>query len=429
MSKPPKVDQFRSLKSLAARLRKDLRGVRGRKKTAKRKGTNQVKGNDCVLLFAHNGVGKTRLSGEFKDIGKTGSGADTLYFNAFTEDLFDWDNDFDGDKERMIKFKSHSLFFKDLEGMGIDDQIREHLYRHADFEFDMDFAKEEIRFMRKVVENGVNKRVQDIKISRGEENLFIWCFFLAILQLATEAEKGQPYDWVKYVYIDDPISSLDEHNTITVANDLASIVKGTTNGVKFVISTHHGLFFNVMFNELKGKRSADDDNEIKRKAYILHRRTDSPAYTLQDTAESPFLHHVAALAELKAAAKTGRISQSHFNMLRSILEKTAIFFGRQHISSCFNGLPKKAVYARFLNVRSHAKYSVFEADPIHAADKKMFREILNAFLARYEFVLPKVLGNTRPAKVLAVAAPAPVKAAAKQAKKTASKAPTTAPPP
>lgn len=429
MSKPPKVDRFRSLKSLATKLRKDLRGVHARKKIAKRKGTNQVKGNDCVLLFAHNGVGKTRLSTEFKDIGKKGSGADTLYFNAFTEDLFDWDNDFDGDKERMIKFKSHSLFFKDLEGMGIDDQIRAHLHRHADFNFNMNFAEEEIRFFRDVVENGQSKRVEDIKISRGEENLFIWCFFLAILKLATEAEKDQPYDWVKYVYIDDPISSLDEHNTITVANDLAGIVKGTTNGVKFVISTHHGLFFNVMFNELKGKRSADDDNEIRRKAYILHRRNDSPTYTLQDTAESPFLHHVTALAELKAAAKTDKISQSHFNMLRSILEKTAIFFGRQHISTCFNGLPKKAVYARFLNVRSHAKYSVFEADPIHAADKKMFREILNAFLDRYEFVLPDVLGNAGPAKVPPAAPVAPAKAAAKPAKKTAPKPPTTAPAP
>lgn len=402
MSAASKVEKFRSLKSLAAKLRKDLRGVRGRKKTAKRKGTKPIKDNDCVLLFAHNGVGKTRLSMEFKDIGKKGSEADSLYFNAFTEDLFDWDNDFDDDQERLIKFKSHSRFFKDLEGMGLDDQIREHLHRHADFNFNINFAEEEIRFFRDVVEDGKNKRVEDIKISRGEENLFIWCFFLAILQLATEAEKGQPYDWVKYVYIDDPISSLDEHNTIAVASDLARIIKETKNGVKFVISTHHGLFFNVMFNELKGKRGPDDDNEIKRKAYILHRRNDSPEYTLQDTAESPFLHHVAALAELKAASKTGKISQFHFNMFRSILEKTAIFFGSQHISTCFKGLPKRALYARFLNVRSHAKYSVFEAEPIHAADKKMFREILAAFLDRYQFVLPDVLAKKQTGK------PAPV---------------------
>lgn len=403
MSASSKVEKFRSLKSLAAKLQKDLRGVRGSKKTAKRKGISAIKGNDCVLLFAHNGVGKTRLSMEFKDIGKDGNGPDTLYFNAFTEDLFDWDNDFKEDQERLIKFKSHSRFFKDLDGMGLDDQIRAHLHRHADFNFNINFAEEEIRFFRDVLEKGESKRVEDIKISRGEENLFIWCFFLAILQLATEAENGQPYDWVKYVYIDDPISSLDEHNTITLASDLASIIKGTTNGVKFVISTHHGLFFNVMFNELKGKRTPD--NDIRRKAYILHRLNDTLAYTLQDTAESPFLHHVTALAELKAASKSGKISQHHFNLLRSILEKTAIFFGSQHISTCFNGLTKKALYARFLNVRSHAKYSVFEADPIHKADKKMFREILAAFLDRYQFALPDVLGNKQTGKPAPVARP------------------------
>lgn len=410
MSTLSKVEKFRSFKSLAGKLRKDLKGVRGRKKTAKSKGTKPLKGNDCVLLFAHNGVGKTRLSGEFKDIGKKGRGPDTLYFNAFTEDLFDWDNDFDEDQERMIKFKSHSRFFKDLEGMGIDDQIRAHLHRHADFNFSLDFAEEEIRFFRDVVESGKSRRVEDIKISRGEENLFIWCFFLAILKLATEAEKGQPYDWVKYVYIDDPISSLDEHNTITVASDLANIIKETTNGVTFIISTHHSLFFNVMFNELKGKRAPDENTEIKRRAYILHRADDAFSYTLQDTTESPFLHHVVTLAELKAASKSGKISQHHFNKLRSVLEKTAIFFGSQHISSRFSGLPKKSLYSRFLNVRSHAKYSVFEAEPIHAADKKMFREILYAFLNRYQFVLPDILGNAPSSKAVPRTAIAPVNA-------------------
>ena len=77
-----------------------------------------------VLLYAYNGTGKTRLSVAFKDLGKrreaapfltetgdtivTDGGeailaestvADTLYFNAFTEDLFNWDNDLRNDRE------------------------------------------------------------------------------------------------------------------------------------------------------------------------------------------------------------------------------------------------------------------------------------------------------------------------------------------
>jgi wobble nucleotide-excising tRNase len=385
MSSATTSTKFRSLESLARKFRRDLKGVNKRKKTAKRKGTTPVSANDFVLVFAHNGVGKTRLSMEFKDLGKDEEKRDTLYFNAFTEDLFDWDNDLNEDRERKIKFKAHSHFFDGLDGVGIEDLIRPLLHQYADFDFRIDYAAAEIRFYRDVTVAGNRRRLEDIKISRGEENIFIWCFFLAILQLAIEAEKGQPYDWVKYVYIDDPVSSLDEHNTIAVAAGLGELLKNESNKLKVVISTHHGLFFNVMFNELTGKRSPERKDNIKKKAYVLHRLNDAETYTLEDTGESPFLHHVAALEELRAVAKSGKISQYHFNSLRSILEKTAIFFGRQHISTCFEGHAKKTLYTRLLNVRSHAKYSVFESESITSTDKKIFREILDVFLERYSF--------------------------------------------
>ncbi len=68
------------------------------------------------LLFAYNGTGKTRLSGEFKNLGKRrirGSEEttrDTLYYNAFTEDLFYWDNDLEGDTDRRLFFNTNSRF-------------------------------------------------------------------------------------------------------------------------------------------------------------------------------------------------------------------------------------------------------------------------------------------------------------------------------
>lgn len=379
-------DKFRSLTSLAKRIRKELKGVAARKKTATRKGTRKVNGSDFVLIFAHNGVGKTRLSMDFKNLGKRDGRRDTLYFNAFTEDLFDWENDFDGDTERRIKFKGRSRFFDGLDGMGIEDLIRPHLHRYVDFNFTIDYVASEIRFFRDVVIAGRSVRKEDIKISRGEENLFIWCFFLAILQLAAEAKKGDPYDWVRYVYIDDPISSLDEHNTIALSTDLGGILKSATSGIKVVVSTHHGLFFNIMFNELKGKKAQESSgSDIRRKAYVLSRADGSSIYLLEDTGESPFLHHVAALKELQAAARVGDLSHYHCNTLRSILEKTAVFFGRKHFSTCLKGLPKRDTYARFLNIRSHAKYSVFEPELLHSAEKRMFREILSSFVERYPF--------------------------------------------
>ncbi len=37
---------------------------------------------------------------EFKNLGKVGDDRDTLYFNAFTEGMFSWDNDLKNDRER-----------------------------------------------------------------------------------------------------------------------------------------------------------------------------------------------------------------------------------------------------------------------------------------------------------------------------------------
>ena len=67
---------FADLNALAAHLREELR-----------------QDKKFILLYAYNGTGKTRLSTAFKDLGKHGDERDTLYFNAFTEDLFTWDND------------------------------------------------------------------------------------------------------------------------------------------------------------------------------------------------------------------------------------------------------------------------------------------------------------------------------------------------
>ncbi len=68
-----------------------------------------------ILLYAYNGTGKTRLSAAFKDLGKEAGDADTLYYNAFTEDLFSWDNDLDNDTDRVLKIKSESRFFNGLQ--------------------------------------------------------------------------------------------------------------------------------------------------------------------------------------------------------------------------------------------------------------------------------------------------------------------------
>lgn len=204
-----------------------------------------------VLLYAYNGTGKTRLSMAFKDAGKQGDERDTLYFNAFTEDLFTWDNDLEGDRERALKINENSRFFKGLENLEMESRIRPFLHRYGDFDFIIDYEQWAITFSRDVeVETDDGTRIEtinNIKVSRGEENIFVWCFFLAILQLVID---GDPtYSWVKYVFIDDPISSLDDNNAVAIAWDLTQILK-KQDKVSILISSHHTLFFNVIYSEL-----------------------------------------------------------------------------------------------------------------------------------------------------------------------------------
>lgn len=331
-----------------------------------------------IVLFAYNGTGKTRLSGEFKSLGQhlneeTGEkSADTLYYNAFTEDLFHWDNDLDNDRERILKLNADSRFFAGLKELEMESRIRPLLQRYADFDFNIDYENSAVSFSRSVIIDGRNEPVDNIKVSRGEENIFIWCFFLAVVQLVVD--KVESYNWVKYIYVDDPISSLDDNNVIAVASHLAQLMSG--NDIKVVVSSHHTLFFNVLCNEIN-----------KAEQLLLQKNTTNATYILKDTTKTPFFHHVALLKELKKASDSGMLYTYHFNILRNILEKTASFHGYAHFSSCIRKGEEEdqPIYTRIVNLLSHGNYSLFEPKEMVEENKQHFKNILDNFLEDYNF--------------------------------------------
>jgi hypothetical protein len=326
-----------------------------------------------ILIYAFNGTGKTRLSMTFKEIGKREGERDTLYFNAFTEDLFSWDNDLVGDSERTLRINSASHFFDGLGDLEMDNRIRPLLRRYVDFDFRIDTDDWFVRFFR------VDDPDQNIKISRGEENLFIWCFFLAVVQLAMDG--AEAYNWVKYVYIDDPISSLDEHNAVSVGNHLARFIQRRDHSIKTVISSHHPLFFNVMWNEIRG---------IDRRfmPYLLSRVRETGTYQLSWTGDTPFSHHLALLQDLQHARESGRVFTHHFHSLRSLLEKAAIFHGYKHFAVCIEPEPDDAesrLHARLVNFLSHGNYSFYDPVEMLPENREHFDKILGDFLNFYSF--------------------------------------------
>lgn len=353
----PRMESFESLRLLAAALRQKLEQKKH------------------ILLYAYNGTGKTRLSMAFKDLGKQEGARDTLYFNAFTQDLFIWDNDLENDTARALKINSNSRFFDGLKELEMETRIRPILHCHVNFDFTIDTEKWEVVFSREVH----GKTVENIKVSRGEENIFIWCFFLAIVQLVLD--KAEAYNWVRYIYIDDPISSLDDNNAIALASQLAQLIqRGDT--LKTVISSHHALFFNVLHNELEAGKSK------KTGSYFLGQAKSAETYTLRYTNATPFFHHVALVVELYQAEKSGQLYTYHFNMLRSLLEKSASFHGFKNFSACIkkdDDDPDGVLHARLINVLSHDGYSLFEPREMLEENKSHFKRILDDFLSRYPF--------------------------------------------
>ena len=154
------IRTYQNLSGLVTRLRDDLNN------------------KELVLLYAYNRTGKTRLSMDFKDRGKRNNNGkpDTLYFNAFTEDLFTWENDLENDASRGLRVNQFSKFFDGFTNLGLEPTIDEYLSRYADFGFDFEYKEiqqgnETFNKPHFVICSKDGQ--ENIKISRGEESIFI----------------------------------------------------------------------------------------------------------------------------------------------------------------------------------------------------------------------------------------------------------------
>lgn len=343
----------------------------------------QLEDKRYVLLYAHNGTGKTRLSVEFKNLGKSGDARDTLYFNAFTEDLFYWDNDLEGDERRTLRFNINSRFFNGLKDLEMDNRIKEFLDPYCTFDFRI--LDDHVMFSRRDLASAGQEATEahqtHIKISRGEEQLFKWCFFLAIVRLTLD--EAEAYSWVKYIYIDDPVSSLDEHNAIALGNRLAAMLRESDGKLRTVISTHHALFFNVLSNELRNRRG-----ENYRAQFVLSCQKNSAGYVLKDEdKDTPYFQHVSLMEELHQAVQTGELYSYHFNILRTIMEKTASFHGHKDFGVCVkaSGAEDEGLHQRMLNILSHGKYSLYDPREMTDDNKEHFRRMFDDFRATFLF--------------------------------------------
>lgn len=376
------------------------------------------------LIYAFNGTGKTRLSREFKAlIAPTDSNAEEdeqeqnesigkiLYYNAFTEDLFYWDNDLEtvSDSDAIRKLKIHPNKFTDwvLRVQGQENNIIRHFQRYTNDKLTPRFNEEyiikdqdsnaitvkaysEITFS---IEGGNEKSIENIKISKGEESCLIWCVFYSLLTQVVEIlniadpddrETGQ-FNNLEYVFIDDPVSSLDDNHLIELAVNIAGLIKSSKSDLKFIITTHNPLFYNVLFNEFSNTNSSFGYKVKHSKKWRLE-KLDDGTFLVEDSKESPFSYHLYLLSELEKATKSGDIQKYHFNFLRNILEKTSTFLGYTNWDELLPQESRSAYYRRILNLSSHSKHHGEESYIIEENEKRVLRYLVEeVIIPTYHF--------------------------------------------
>ncbi|MCT0017112.1 anticodon nuclease [Lactococcus lactis subsp. lactis] len=356
------------------------------------------------LIYAFNGTGKTRLSREFKklvqpsdakDIETDSMARDTiLYYNAFTEDLFYWDNDLEKDTDRKLIVQSNSFIDWIIFEQGQDQSIIEHFQHYTDNKlvpkFELPPIKDEkgetigyenhVEAISFSYQRGNEDDYELVKISKGEESNFIWSIFYSLIENVVdilnvvEDRETDEFDKLKYIFIDDPVSSLDENHLIETAVDLGTLIKSSESDVKFILTTHNPLFYNVLHNEFN-----------KAKKYFLKRLEDGTFELKEQSNDSPFSYHLTLLEELHHAIKVNEITKYHFNFLRNLLEKTSTFLGYKNWTSLLPEDSRKAYESRIINISSHSKYTTDEIAEANDQEKQMLKYLVELLEDTYKF--------------------------------------------
>ena len=345
------------------------------------------------LIYAFNGTGKTRLSREFKQLISPKADDDDapssdlaskkiLYYSAFTEDLFYWDNDLGLDAEPKLKIQPNSFTKWALQEQGQDQSITATFQRYTNEKltphFSSDFSMVSFSF-----ERGNNQQEPNIKISKGEESNFIWSVFNSLLeQLISELNTAEvanrstdAFNNLEYVFIDDPVSSLDENHLIELAVNLAGLIKSSQSALKFIFTTHSPLFYNVLFNEFNSKA-----------CYMLERFEDGSFALTEKNGDSnkSFSYHLHLKQTIEQAIADNKVERYHFTLLRNLYEKSASFLGYPRWSEL---LPddKQLYLNRVIQFTSHSTLSNETVAEPTQAEKATVKLLLDHLKSNYGF--------------------------------------------
>ncbi|MCY4461654.1 MAG: AAA family ATPase [Albidovulum sp.] len=322
-----------------------------------------------------------------------------LYYNAFTEDLFYWDNDLLYDDEPKLMIQPNTFTDWILGEQGKGNEIIANFQHYTNRSLTPIFLEaDKVQDGRKTGEKtypsvsfsiatGDDLAKKSIKISKGEESSFVWSIFYTlieevvnVLSVPEVAERStNQFDNLKFIFVDDPVTSLDDNHLIELAQSLATLINSSPKDEpKFIITTHNPLFYNVLFNALK-----------KSVKYRLLREEDGSFPLKRQNTDSPFSYHLHLIEKLNSAFEKNEFEKYHYNFLRNVLEKISTFLGYDDWSEL---LPKtsdgasNAYLKCIVDISSHSSHSSYEMSELSQDDKRVLRFLLSETTNKqYEF--------------------------------------------
>lgn len=337
---------------------------------------------NIILIYAFNGTGKTRLSVEYKNHTKSINEDKHLgvYYNAFSEDLFVWDNDEPNNNENIkldIRYSSLNQFHSLLTEDDVYEKLK--LYNHKyKFEFITNVDPEKgIDYVSFYISE---EDRTPIKISRGEERIFVWCFFLALFDLDAWAGEQDAH-----FYIDDPVSSMDEHNVFITCNSIFELIKTHYLKKRFIITTHHIGLFSILGTRLK-EVNTDSGYANLTKLFTLNKKDDE--LKLLNPNKDVFLFHLHLLKTLDEAKESG-LFLYHFVLLRQLLENISSFLGKRGFNFTLSQIgvePDKVDdVANTINSHSHKNAYQLQFDGMSPVEEELFIDLLEKVKVKYQF--------------------------------------------
>lgn len=360
---------------------------------------------NIFLIYAFNATGKTRLSVAYKDLTKEKNGGKHVgvYYNAYSEDLFVWDNDkicINIIKSSLNKY--HANLNEDL----ILEKLALYKPKYKFFLNPLEKDNPEAGFgsVSFFLEN--DKTETPIKISRGEERIFIWCFFLALFEVEGLADIQN-----QHFFIDDPVSSLDDNNIFITAYLLLELLKKYSNSRKIIITTHHMGIFSILQDWLK---KGENSNFFKKKIWsesgsdkesnnvivkekevnkylIRFLEFKDGEYNLVGDKRGIHLYHLLLLKMLQEAKDKNELSTYHFVLLRQILECISSFLGSARFSSVLDIIyPEEtdniiSFKTDVINAISHNKIYTQKIALLNEDNKELLSKTLQRLIDYFHF--------------------------------------------